>query len=97
MSSKAPTHSYPDVLDELSGWLFGVGVLTLALGPLALPLIALTAIAVLPLLLLPLAAGLVLTVVAAPLVLARSLWRSSRARGARSASRLGGKVEPACR
>jgi hypothetical protein len=52
----------------------------MALFPLALPIILLTAAAALPLLLLPLALGLVVATVALPIVLVRGLWRwASRA------------------
>lgn len=80
MSSTSKIPSYSELPDELSGWLAGGGILTMALFPLAIPLIALTAVAVIPLLLVPLAAGLVVAVVAAPILLMRKLGRvASRA------------------
>jgi hypothetical protein len=46
-----------------------------ALFPVALPLILLTAAAALPLLLIPLALGLLVAAVALPVLLVRGLWR----------------------
>jgi hypothetical protein len=52
----------------------------MALFPLALPIILLTAAAALPLLLIPLALGLLVVAVLLPILLVRSLWRwASRA------------------
>ena len=64
MSTRSTTHSYPELVNEASTWLVGGGILTVALFPLAVPLIALTAVAAIPLLLVPLAVGLVAAVVA---------------------------------
>jgi Flp pilus assembly protein TadB len=64
-----------EVIDEASKWNVGAGVVTMALFPLALPLLVLTAVAVVPLLLIPLAGALALAVVAAPLLL---LWGLGR-------------------
>jgi hypothetical protein len=66
-----------DFVDELSGWNVGAGVIVMALFPLALPLIALTAFALLPLLLPLLAVALVAAVVAVPVLVLRRLWRST--------------------
>jgi len=74
MSTKSTTHSYPGVLEELSTWLVGGGILTLALFPLALPAIALTAIAALPFLLVAAVGGLIAGLVAASIRLARAMW-----------------------
>jgi hypothetical protein len=67
------------MLDGASALLVGAGVITMALFPLALPIIVLTAVAVLPLLLLPLALGLVVAAVALPVLCVRALWRRVRA------------------
>jgi hypothetical protein len=74
------TSTSAEVIDEVSKWGVGGGILTIALFPLALPIIALTAIALLPFLLVPLAAGLVAAIVVVPVLVARGLWR--RATGA---------------
>ena len=66
-----------DFVDELSGWNVGAGVIVMALFPLALPLIALTAFALLPLLLPLLAVALVAAVVAVPLLILRRLGRGA--------------------
>jgi hypothetical protein len=64
-----------DFVDELSGWNVGAGVVVMALFPLALPLIALTAFALLPLLLPLLAVALVAAVVTVPVLVVRRLGR----------------------
>jgi predicted neutral ceramidase superfamily lipid hydrolase len=64
-----------DFVDELSSWNVGAGVIVMALFPLALPLIALTAFALLPLLLPLLAVALVAAVVAVPVLVVRRLGR----------------------
>jgi hypothetical protein len=71
MSTKPPTHSSPEVLDETAGWLVGGGIVTVALFPFALPLILLTVAALLPLLVVPLVAGLL----ALPILVARRVGR----------------------
>jgi hypothetical protein len=53
----------------------GVGIIALALFPLAIPILALTAAALIPLLLIPLAGGLI----AAPFLLLRRLFRRAAA------------------
>jgi hypothetical protein len=73
---RAPdAHSAADVADTLSGWAVGGGMITIALFPLALPIIALTAVALLPLLVPVLAIGLVAAVVALPILAARAVGR----------------------
>ena len=73
MSTEPTTRSHPKFFGELSAWLVGGGVLTMALFPLALPLILLTALAALPFLVIPLVGGLVAAVVAAPILVLRRL------------------------
>ena len=69
-----------EVADEVSKWTVGAGIIAVALFPLAIPIVVLTAVALLPLLV-PLAAiGMLAGVVAAPVLLVR------RHRGRRSAS-----------
>jgi hypothetical protein len=75
MPTNFTTKSSPELLDEASGWLVGGGILTVALFPLAVPLIALTVVFALPLLLVPLALGLVAALVAAPILLVRTLGK----------------------
>lgn len=71
----------PDVVEEASVWALGGGLLTFALFPFALPILLLTAAFVLPFVLAGLAIALVLSVVAAPILLVRRL-RSAIDRGA---------------
>jgi hypothetical protein len=70
MQERAPTRS-GDLAGELAGWMFAIGVVTAALFPFALPLIALTAVSLLPFLVVPLA----IAVVAIPFLLVRRLVR----------------------
>jgi membrane protein implicated in regulation of membrane protease activity len=61
--------------DELSNWGVGLGIVTVALFPFAIPIIILTAVALLPLLVPVLALAIVAAVVAAPIALVRRLRR----------------------
>ena len=56
----------------------GLGILILALAPLAIPFLVLTAVFVLPLLLIPLVLGLIGAIVASPVLLVRRLGRRLR-------------------
>jgi hypothetical protein len=67
------SNSNTEVIDEVSKWTVGLGTLILALAPLSLPFLILTAAALLPLVLPVLALGLVAAVVAAPILLVRRL------------------------
>jgi hypothetical protein len=64
-----------EVVDEVSKWTVGAGILTVALAPLALPILVLTAVALLPLLVPVLALGLVAGVVYLPIRLVRGIRR----------------------
>jgi hypothetical protein len=80
MSTTTTPTTPADLADEASAWAVGGGILTVALVPLALPLILLTAAAALPFLLIQLALGLLVVAVALPVPLVRGLWRwASRA------------------
>jgi hypothetical protein len=50
-------HSAAEIADELSAWAVGGGIITAAVFPLALPILALTAVAMLPFVVVPLASG----------------------------------------
>jgi hypothetical protein len=80
--------SRTEVVDEISAWTVGLGILTMALAPLAIPFIVLTAVAVIPLVLPVVAIALVAAVVAVPVLLVRGLGRrlSARVSSARAAS-----------
>jgi hypothetical protein len=75
MNAESTAPSRAEIVDELYKWTVGGGIVTLALFPLALPIIALTAIAVLPLLLIVLVPALLVAAVAAPILLVRRLVR----------------------
>ena len=66
-----PTAS--DVVEEISAWAIGGGVLTVALFPFALPILLLTVAFVLPFALAGLVIALVVAVVATPILLVRRL------------------------
>jgi hypothetical protein len=72
--------SAAEVADTLSTWAVGAGVITIALAPLALPILALTAVALLPLLVPVLAVGAVVALVALPVRLVRAIARRRSAR-----------------
>ncbi len=74
-SRPADAPSATDVADTLSEWAVGGGVITIALFPLALPILALTAVALLPLLVPVLALGLVAALVALPVRVVRRIRR----------------------
>jgi hypothetical protein len=94
MSTRATTPTAADLADVASAWAVGGGIITMALFPLALPILLLTAGAVIPLVLLGLAVALVVGVVAGPLLLLRRVRRRSRFPAARRVAepgRQGGK------
>jgi hypothetical protein len=72
----------------------GGGILTMALFPLAIPLLVLTVVATLPLLVPLLAAGLVVAVVAVPIRLMRRLAAARRRRSRTGAIRLPSTTQP---
>ena len=69
----SPSRSTADLVDGTMGLAAGLGIITMSLFPLAIPLLALTAVALIPLLLIPLAAGLI----AAPFLLLRRMFRKA--------------------
>jgi hypothetical protein len=71
IATSSTSHSTGDLLDGTFAFATGVGIVTMALFPLAIPAAALTAVALVPLLLISLAAGLVV----APFLLLRRLFR----------------------
>jgi hypothetical protein len=64
-----------EVIDEVSKWGVGLGILTMALAPLSIPFVLLTAVAVIPLVAPVLALGVAVGVVAVPFLLIRGLGR----------------------
>jgi Flp pilus assembly protein TadB len=81
MSTESTTPSTAEIVDEVSKWTVGLGIVTFALFPLALPILILTVVAALPLLVPVLAVGVLVAVVVLPIRLVRSLRRrAARAR-----------------
>ncbi|MGH2590169.1 MAG: hypothetical protein ACRDGW_05165, partial [Actinomycetota bacterium] len=78
VSRAADPHSAADVADTLSAWGVGAGMITMALFPLAIPILALTAVALLPPLVPVVAQGLVVALVALPVLAARAVVRWAR-------------------
>jgi hypothetical protein len=83
-----------EVVDEVSKWGVGGGILLTALAPLALPIVILTIVALLPLAVPLLALGLVAGVVALPIVLLRKLARAVSGRGPRRRRPATGEAAP---
>jgi len=77
---RSDAHSAAEVADTLGAWGVGAGMITLALFPLAIPIVALTAVALLPLLVPVVALGLVVGVVALPIMVVRAVARRVKAR-----------------
>jgi hypothetical protein len=75
MNAEPTTPSRAEIADEAYKWTVGGGIITVALFPLALPIIALTAIAILPLLLIVLVPALLIAAVAVPILLVKRLVR----------------------
>jgi Flp pilus assembly protein TadB len=91
MNAESTARSRAEAADEIWKWTVGLGILAVALFPLAIPIVVLTAVAILPLLVPLIAIGLVAGVIAAPVMVVRRL------RGRRSASpdRLAPQAAPA--
>lgn len=96
MSTESSSPSGAELVDEVSNWAVGGGMIVMALFPLALPILALTAIAVLPLLLPLLAIGLPIGIVALTIVfvrlVVRALRRSWGNRGSAEAERRNARI-----
>jgi hypothetical protein len=63
------THPKAELLTTASNWVVGGGIITMALAPLAIPIIGLTLIATIPLVLIGVAGALAAAVVALPILL----------------------------
>ena len=75
MSPKSDRDAYIELLDEVWNWVVGLGLISLTIFPLALPLVALTAILAIPVLL----GSLLVAVIAAPVLLVRRALQRGRA------------------
>jgi membrane protein implicated in regulation of membrane protease activity len=82
MNAESTPPSRNEVIDEVSKWGVGAGIVTVALAPLAIPIIVLTLVALLPLALPVVALG----ILALPVLLVRALWRHRPRRSRRSAT-----------
>jgi hypothetical protein len=78
MDAESRARSRAEVVDEVSKWSVGGGILLMALFPLALPIVILTLVALLPLAVPLIAIGLLAGVVALPVMLIRKLGPSLR-------------------
>jgi membrane protein implicated in regulation of membrane protease activity len=76
MDAEMKARSRAQSLDEVWKWTVGGGILTVALAPLALPILVLTIVALLPLAVPLLAVALVAGIVALPVLLVRKIVRS---------------------
>jgi hypothetical protein len=87
MNTESNAYRRAEVVDEVSKWTVGWGMVVMVLFPLSIPILALTAIALLPLLVPVLAVGLLAGVVYLPIKLVRRLrGRRDRLGGARGAA-----------
>ena len=75
MNAQPTAPSRAEIVDEVSKWGVGGGIVFVALAPLALPILLLTAVAVAPLLVLAVVPALVVAALALPILLVRRLWR----------------------
>jgi membrane protein implicated in regulation of membrane protease activity len=75
MSVKATEPTTTDVLETISEFLVGGGIVTMAVFPLAIPVVALLVVAALPLLAVGLVIAVLGAVTVAPVVLVRRLSR----------------------
>jgi hypothetical protein len=69
-----------EVVDEVSKWTVGAGILTVAVAPLAIPILVLTGVALLPLLLPVVPLALIAGMVYLPIKVVRSVRRRSSLR-----------------
>jgi hypothetical protein len=76
-----------EVVDEVSKWTVGAGILVVALAPLAIPILVLTGVALLPLLVPLVPIGLIAGLIYLPIRLVRSI------RNRRRTLRRGGAAE----
>lgn len=77
-----PAYTRDEVIEEFSKWGVGLGIVTMSLFTLSLPILILTLVALLPLVLPLIALGLVAAILAVPFLLVRSVLRAIRKRRA---------------
>jgi hypothetical protein len=78
MNSESKAVQRAAAVDEVSKWTVGLGIITISLFALSLPILLLTAVALAPLLLPLVAFGLIAGVVAIPFLMVRGLVRRIR-------------------
>jgi membrane protein implicated in regulation of membrane protease activity len=74
MSSKSDRESFLELFEEVANWLTGFGMITFAIFPFAVPLIALTALLAIPVVI----GGLLVAVLTAPVLLVGRVARARR-------------------
>jgi membrane protein implicated in regulation of membrane protease activity len=92
MNAESQAMKRAEVVDEVSKWGVGLGILIVALFPLSIPFLILTAVALLPLLVPVLALGLIAAIVALPAMLIRRIAR--RRRSLQERHRSGKEIAP---
>jgi hypothetical protein len=85
MNAQPTAQSRAEIVDEVSKWSVGGGVVFVALAPLALPILLLTAVAVAPLLVIAVVPGVAVAALALPILLVRRLWKRGGPRPPRQA------------
>jgi membrane protein implicated in regulation of membrane protease activity len=95
MNPESKAYRTAAVVDEVSKWTVGLGIVGVALFPLSIPFLVLTAVALLPLLAPVIALGLIAGIVALPVLLVRRLVR--RRRPPRERYESGQEIAPAAR
>lgn len=75
MASESTSHRSIEVVNGTSVGLVGIGIVTIALFPLALPILILTAVSLIPFLVPVVALAVVAAAIALPVMLVRGLWR----------------------
>jgi hypothetical protein len=78
MTSTNRARKRADVVDEISKWTVGAGILMVALAPLAIPILVLTGVFLLPLLLPAIPLALIAGIVYLPVKIVRSVRRRRR-------------------
>jgi hypothetical protein len=89
MSSEPLRPSVLELLEQVSGFLVGLGLITVIATPFAVPMIALTLFVLVVVAIPALVVGLLGALVIGPLLLVRRLWRSRRRRVAAVRARPG--------
>jgi hypothetical protein len=86
MTAESTARRRAEVVDEVSKWTVGAGIVTVALAPLAIPILVLTGVALLPLLLPVIPIALIGGLIYLPIRLVRGLRRRRASLGRRSAT-----------